>query len=250
MNADFQPDFQNFQRAFAGHLRDPHHIPRPAGVPARRMAVYNELLFNNICGFVDACFPVSRAIVGEQRWRRLCRTFYRDWPLHTPWFREIPREFARYLAEADIRQPLPTWLAELAHYEWAELAIDVMDCPIPAHDPAGDLLAAPVALNPALLNLAYTWPVHRIGPDYRPRKPQPTHLVVYRDADDHVQFSAINAVTARLLALLAAAPTTGEAAIRQIATELQHPAPQQLLAHGAALLDDLRLQGIVLGRLI
>lgn len=246
MNADFQ----HFQRAFAGHLRDPHHVPRPAGVPARRMAVYNELLFNNICGFVDACFPVSRAIVGEKRWRRLCRTFYRDWPLHTPWFREIPREFARYLAEADIRQPLPTWLAELAHYEWAELAIDVMDCAIPAHDPVGDLLAGPVALNPALLNLAYAWPVHRIGPDYRPRKPQPTHLVVYRDADDRVQFSAINAVTARLLALLAAAPTTGEAAIRQIAAELQHPAPEQLLAHGAALLDDLRRQGIVLGRLI
>lgn len=243
-------DFQHFQRAFAGHLRDPHHVPRPAGVPARRMAVYNELLFNNICGFVDACFPVSRAIVGEKRWRRLCRTFYRDWPLHTPWFREIPREFARYLAEADIRQPLPTWLAELAHYEWAELAIDVMDCAIPAHDPGGDLLAGPVALNPALLNLAYAWPVHRIGPDYRPRKPQPTHLVVYRDADDRVQFSAINAVTARLLALLAAAPTSGAAAIRQIAAELQHPAPEQLLAHGAALLDDLRRQGIVLGSLI
>lgn len=250
MNADFQPEFQSFQHAFAGHLRDPHHVPRPSGVPARRMAVYNELLFNNICGFVDACFPVSRAIVGEQRWRRLCRTFYRDWPLHTPWFREIPREFTRYLAEADIRQPLPIWLAELAHYEWAELAVDVMDCAPPAHDPAGDLLAGPVALNPALLNLAYAWPVHRIGPDYRPRKPQPTHLVVYRDADDDVQFSAINAVTARLLALLAAAPTTGELAIRQIADELQHPAPDQLLAHGAALLDDLRRQGIVLGRLI
>jgi hypothetical protein len=249
MNAPLQPDFQHFQRAFAGHLRDPHHAPRPAGVPARRMAVYNELLFNNICGFVDACFPVSRAILGEKRWRRLCRTFYRDWPLHTPWFREIPREFARYLAEADIRQPLPAWLAELAHYEWAELAVDVMDSPIPAHDPAGDLLTRPVALNPALLNLAYAWPVHRIGPDYRPRKPQATHLVVYRDADDCVQFSAINAVTARLLALLAAAPTTGEAAIRQIAAELQHPAPEQLLAHGAALLDDLRRQGIVLGSL-
>ena len=65
-----------------------------------------------------------------------------------------------------------------------------------------------------------------------------------------MQFSAINAVTARLLALLAAAPTTGEAAIRQIATELQHPAPDQLLAHGAALLDDLRRQGMILGSLI
>jgi hypothetical protein len=68
-------------------------------------------------------------LLGEQRWRRLNRTFYRDWPLHTPWFREIPREFVRYLAEARHHASLcPAWLAELAHYEWAELAVDVMDC--------------------------------------------------------------------------------------------------------------------------
>ena len=75
-------------------------------------------------------------------------------------------------------------------------------------------------LNPARLDLAYTWPVHRIGPGYRPRKPQATHLVVHRDADDEVRFTTINAVTARLLALLAG---------------------------GAGLLADLRRQGILLG---
>jgi hypothetical protein len=67
------PAFQAFQRAFARHLRDPHHTPRPAGVPARRMAVYSELLFNNVCGFLDRCFPVLRSVVGEARWRRLNR---------------------------------------------------------------------------------------------------------------------------------------------------------------------------------
>ena len=99
--------FQEFQRDFGRHLRDPHHAPRPAGLPARRVAAYNELLFNNICGFLDACFPVSRELLGESRWRRLNRTFYRDWPLHTPWFREIPREFVRYLADAEIATARP-----------------------------------------------------------------------------------------------------------------------------------------------
>jgi hypothetical protein len=242
-------DFQQFQHAFARHLRDPQRAPRPAGVPARRMAVYNELLFNNICGFVDSCFPVSRAILGEKRWRRLIRTFYRDRPLHTPWFREIPGQFVQYLAEADFRQPLPVWLPELAHYEWAELAVDVMDAPQPAHDPRGDLRSHPVILNPTMLNLAYAWPVYCIGPAYRPRKPKSTFLVVYRDVDEKVQFSEINAVTGRLLTLLTGARTTGEAAIRQIAIELQHPTPDQLLVHGAVLLDDLRRQGIILGSL-
>ena len=240
-------DFQSFQRAFGRHLRDPQHTPRPAGVPARRMAVYNELLFNNLTGFLDSCFPVCRALLGETRWRRLNRTFYRDWPSHTPWFREIPREFTRYLAAGDIAQRLPAWLAELAHYEWAELAVDIMDCPLPACDPAGDPMHAPIVLNPALMNLAYAWPVHRIGPDYRPRKAVATHLVVYRDADDQVQFSEINPVTGYLLARLAEQPQTGTAACLALAEALHHPSPERLLAHGAVLLDDLRRQGIVLG---
>lgn len=241
------PDFQAFQRAFGRHLRDPQHTPRPAGVPARRMAVYNELLFNNISGFLDACFPVCRNLLGDGRWRRLNRTFFRDWKSHTPWFREIPREFVHYLNECPISQPLPAWFAELAHYEWSELAVDIMDCPLPAHDPAGDLMQRPIVLNPALLNLSYNWPVHRIAPDYRPRRQQATHLLVFRDTDDKVQFVHTNATSCRLLELLAERPRTGKEAGRQIAAELHHPAPARLLVHATALLEDLRRQGIILG---
>jgi hypothetical protein len=244
MNA---PDFQDFQRTFGRHLRDPRRNPRPTGVPARRMAVYNELLFNNICGFLDNCFPVCRATLGEKKWRQLNRSFYRDWPSHTPWFREIPREFVRYLSESTIKQPLPVWLAELAHYEWVELAVDIMDCPIPSNDSKGNLLIGQPVLNPTLMNLSYQWPVHKIGPDYRPRKPQPTCLLVYRDALDKVQFVASNPVTARLLELLKNNALTGRAACLMIANELQHPAPEALVSHGLAILEQLRQQGVILG---
>lgn len=241
------PEFQAFQHAFGRHLRDPQHTPRPPGVPARRMQVYNELLFNNLTGFLDACFPVCRSLLGETRWRRLNRTFYRDWKAQSPWFRDISGEFVRYLNEGGIRQPLPAWLSELAHYEWAELAVDTKDCPIAAHDPAGDLMSRPIVLNPALLNLSYAWPVHRIGPNYRPRRAQPTHLVVYRNAAELVEFVEINPVTHRLLTLLGNAPNSGESACRQLADELQHPDPARLQAFGSALLEDFHRQGIILG---
>ncbi|MHB1360026.1 MAG: HvfC/BufC family peptide modification chaperone [Rhodocyclaceae bacterium] len=83
--------FQNFQNAFGRHIRDPRQAPRPTGVPARRMAIYNELLFNNLTGFLDACFPITRQLFGERRWRRLHRAFFREARCHTPYFREIPR---------------------------------------------------------------------------------------------------------------------------------------------------------------
>ncbi|WP_043421929.1 DNA-binding domain-containing protein [Azonexus hydrophilus] len=239
-------EFQSFQQAFANHLRNPQRAPRPAGVPARGMGVYRELVGNNLQGFIDSAFPVCRAILGEARWQRLGRRFRRDWPLHTPWFREIPREFVQFLAQTPGLR-LPRWLPELAHYEWVELAADIADAAIPPHDPDGDLRHGTVVLNPVLFNLAYAWPVHRIGPDWRPRKAQATHLLVYRDADDIVRFSETNPVTARLLALLAETPQSGEAACRQIAAELQHAEPERLVEFGLELLADLHRQGIVLG---
>lgn len=114
-------------------------------------------------------------------------------------------------------------------------------------DLAGDLLEGTLVINPALMNLAYRWPVHRIGRDYRPRLPCATHLVVYRDAQDVVRFSEISAVTARLIALLVAGPSSGRQAIARIVAELHHPDPAQLLEFGSGLLAKLQGQGIILG---
>lgn len=238
--------FQHFQHAFARHVRDPQRSRRPEGVPARRMALYQELLFNNICGFLDSCFPVCRQCLGEARWRRLCRTFYRDWPSHTPWFREIPGQFVRYLQHGQVAQPLPRWLPDLAHHEWAELAVDVMDVDQPAHDPQGDLMAQRVVLNPARIEVASDWPVHRIGRDWQPRRTQATFLLVYRDAQLQVRFAELNVHTARVLVLLQEG-LSGREAMTHMAREMGHGDPLALHEFGRQLLDNLRAQGIVLG---
>ncbi len=235
--------FQEFQRDFGRHLRDPRAAAVPAGVPARRMAIYSELLFNNLTGFLDACFPVTRSVLGERHWRRLNRTFFREVRCHTPYFREIPREFLEWLpADAG-----PVWLKELAHYEWVELALDVMATDTPSHDLRGDLLAGVPVLAPALMNLAYAWPVQRIGRDYRPRKPKPVHLLVFRDAADAVQFVELNPVSARLATLLQEGGRSGRAACLAIAAELGHPQAETVVAHGATVLAELRAVGAILG---
>jgi hypothetical protein len=237
--------FQEFQRDFGRYLRDPRRAPRPAGVPARGTAIYAELLFNNLTGFLDACYPVTRSVLGERRWRRLNRAFFHEARCHTPYFREIPREFLDWLP-ADTG---PCWLKDLAHYEWVELALDVMEMDTPPHDPRGDLLAGVPILAPALMNLAYPWPVQRISRNYRPRKPPlaATHLLVYRDAGDAVQFIELNPVSARLVELLQENRHTGRAACTTVAAELGHPDPAAVIAHGAAQLAELRAAGAILG---
>lgn len=242
------PAFQQFQRDFGLHLRDPRTATRPAGVPARRAKAYRELLFNNVCGVVDTCFPVSREVLGERRWSRLQRTFFAEWRSQSPLFCDLPREFLRWLSEGKVPVALPAWLHELAHYEWAELAVDIMQTrALPVFNADGNLLEGKPVVAPAHMLLAYQWPVHRIGADFKPRKSAPVQLVVFRNVDDRVQFAEINPVTSRLLALLADGTTSGRTACLQVAAELQHPNPQVVVDGGAAMLTELKNWGVIYG---
>lgn len=230
-----------------GHfLRAPHHRAMPEGLPSRGLRVYGDLLFNNIYQFIHACFPVSRQILGESRWRGLTKAFFREWSGQTPWFREVPLEFVGYVLSVAEQRRLPAWLPELVHYEWAELAVDIMDCPVPAHQ-AGDLLTAPIVCNPALMNLAYTWPVQRIGPDWRPRRPEATCLAVYRNQEDEVRFTLLNPASARLLEICRSGTLTGTQALLQLAQEMGHPQPEAILQFGAQELRTFFEQGLILG---
>jgi hypothetical protein len=242
------PEFQRYQLAITAHIRDPKAQPRPAGVEARRMKIYNGLLFNNIEGFLLACFPVLRQVLGARRWSKLVRAFFSTHRSRTPYFRQIPDEFIQFLQnEWTPADGYPPYLLALAHYEWIELVLSVSDrSPDRAVDPAGELLDGVPLLNPVLANLRYDWPVHRIAPR-RKVQPAETCLLVFRAADDTVQFSEINAFTARLLTLLEPGTLSGRSALDQIAAESRHPDPALVVEAGAALLDDLRARGAILG---
>lgn len=249
------PDFAHVQRAFAAHLRDPEGCPPPAGVEPRRMQVYRELIFNNIAQFVRTGFPVLCGLLGAARVDRLVRDFIARHRAETPYFLEISREFLAYLQqEYEPEAGDPDYLIELAHYEWVELALDVAATELPGAgiDPAGDLLRGRPVLSPLAWSLCYTYPVHRLSPEFQPATPppQPTYLVVYRNRADRVRFLEINAVTARLLQLLmpgSGPEMTGEQALRSVAHELGHPDPAAVVAGGAAVLVELRALEVVLG---
>src|SRR5690606_23778499 len=154
----------------AGWIREPSGSA-PPGVEQRRLDIYRELFFNNVANLLGGNFPVLRRIHGDAAWRALVHAFYRDHGSRTPLFTELPREFLRYL-ETRGEDPAMPWLRELAHYEWAELALQISEATRDdvAHDADGDLLAGCPLPSPLAWPLAYAWPVHRIGPDYRPRQ--------------------------------------------------------------------------------
>lgn len=248
------PAFLRQQRAFAAHIRDPQNHPPPADVPERRMAVYRELFFNNLDNLLGGVFPVLRRITPDDRWRALVRDFYARHRCHTPLFLEIGREFLDYLEQERRPDPDdPPFLAELAHYEWVELALQVSDVDRnggPVLDPQGDPLTGYPQVSPLAWNLRYRFPVHRIGPQFQPSESdeRPTCLLVYRDHGDQVRFLETNEVTHTLLELLRQEPAlTGRQALLRIAAALDHPDPVSVVRFGQELLEDLRERGVILG---
>ncbi len=245
-------DFIRRQYAFAAHIRNPAVNPKPDDVEDRRMAIYRELFYNNVEGFLASAFPVLKEIYNEQAWHAMARDFFSRHRCHSPLFLEIPREFLTYLEHERVEQhDDPPFLHELAHYEWTELALSVAEtAEAGSGDPDADLLASRPLLSSLAWPFVYQFPVHRIGPDYRPDTPgdQPTYLLVYRDADDEIGFLELNAVSARLLALLQENNAlTGQAVLEQIARELQHPEPSIVVNGGEEILESWRARGIVTG---
>ena len=239
-----------YQRAFAAHLRNPDVNLPPPGVDPERAGVYVELLFNNVEDFLSNCFPVLRSILEDAAWNALVRQFYAEHACTTPYFREIPAEFVQWLSSATLSDH-PPFLLELAHYEWVEIPLMLADSSIDWEqiDPDGDLLDGIPGLNPVLLLQSYQYPVHRIGPDYLPETPEPTHLLLIRNPSSKIEFIVLNAITARLVQLLQEG-YNGLAALQQIAEEIQHPDPAQLLEFGLQLLTQFKQQHVLLGTAI
>jgi hypothetical protein len=243
------------QDALAAHIRDPERVPPPPGIEDRRLKIYRELFFNNVESMLAGNFPVLRRIHGDDGWRRLIRGFYRDHGSQTPMFTELAREFLRYLderAEDHRGHDDPPWLRELAHYEWVEMALQISDVRTDEtpHDPDGDLLTGRPLVSPLAWPLAYAWPVHRIGTDYRPTTPPdaPTLLMLRREADGTVSFHALTPLAFRLLQRLdETAGLSGREQLDALAAEAGATGNAAFLAEGAAMLARMRTEGTLLG---
>ena len=252
-NAADLPRFKQVQYAFTKHVRNPDKHPRPTDIEARRMQIYNDLLFNNVEDFMSSGFPVLRAITEDEKWRRMIRDYYEHHKASTPLFPEMRREFLKYLeserqAEAD---DYP-FMLELAHYEWVELALSISDQEIDLTDIDTEsvLLDGVPVLSPLAWPLSYHYPVHRISRDYLPVQAgeQPTYLVVYRDLKDEVHFLELNPVTAHLLQLITQdTQQTSRQMLTSIADQLQHPDPDVVVQGGLQILNDLKTRNVILG---
>lgn len=241
--------FQQIQQAFMEHIKDPDHQAALPGVEDRRMAIYRELFFNNVEGFVSSAFPVLKSVYKDTDWQTLVRQFFIRYKCSSPYFLHIAEHFLHYLQhEHIVTKNDPVFLRELAHYEWAELFLATKHLPHPElRLTAEQVTIAPLYLSSLAMVLAYPYAVHQISSDNQPAAADEIQCyLLYRNSEDDVKFVLINQLTAALLKTIQqSAGCTLPTLIQQLLPLLPQFSAHQLMQGATALLQDFAAKGVL-----
>lgn len=233
--------FSDIQQQFMAHIRDPEKYPGLEGLDDRRLAIYRELFFNNILGFLNSGFPVLKSLYSTEDWQALARRFFSEHDCRSPFFIDISKEFVEFLAnemtEAEYRYP---FIAELAHYEWLELALHARKSE-PLEIWNGGQSFNHFQLSPLAELVSYQWPVHQISEQFLPERSGEENFffVVHRDDSYEVHFSQINQVTAWLLSQMEDQVFSLEKLNTIMLSGLSHLPPEQVLSATADIVEQM-----------
>lgn len=247
-------DFRDVQEAFCAHLRDPKRNPAPDHIEPRRIQVYEGLFFRNMLATFRDFFPVITSLYSEGELERLVRSFYSRHQSHTPYFHRLGEEFVEYLTkEHEYTDADPSFLGELADYEWIGTSVRIHDTgtqeeTIP-FDSVDDPLDYPIVLNPHHALRMYTYPVHRIGPECQPTEEPdaPTFLLIFR-TPEKTRHMELSVATARLIQLLEMGPDIpARTHMETVAREIPQVPSEKVLEGGLEALSSLSELGAVSG---
>lgn len=236
---------KQFQSQFSTDLRT-LSVQNSAVAPARPGGIYEQLLFNNLRGFIDKCFPVAQTIISPEKWLELEKSFYRNWHCQSPVFQNIPYEFYEYILSQTEQLQLPRFLPQLMHYEWLELDID-LNKSVVTKPKVSFTEESEIYVNPTLVAAHYQWPVHTISQNSVPEEELETHLLVFRNYAHSVNFIEINAMTAALVKLMQDQPNrTITDTLETFAATNTHIDRELVLSFGKQLIVDLIAQNAVI----
>ena len=218
------------------------------------MRVYEDLVFRNISSLLTNNFPVVAECTGSD-WNALMRGFIRDHRAQAPHFSQLTLEFLAYLeslsqdAHRDERVIVSRFpfIAELAHYEWVELDVQIAPIPDIETDAGPIIMNHRLVLNPTAHVLAYGWPVHQIGPAFLPpEQPQtPTFLAVFLSANAKVEFMSLTPLAALLLENIEKTASSVADQIKKLSEQFGDQVPADLTTDTTDLLYHLRSKGLI-----
>jgi hypothetical protein len=217
----------------------------------RRLGLYRQLVRYNVSHVVGLMLGRTRARLEAHRpgaFDGSLAGFLADRGPRTPHLRDVPGEFLAWAAprwRGDAE--LPGWLADFASLELVDFTLGT--APGPSPPPLAEVTAERglVFSGPRVL-LRLDWAVHEVPPGDLEAAPsrRPTHLLVYRDAEQCARSLDLTPLAAALLERLLEGRPLGAAMVEACAAEA-HPLDDAVLRSAAQMLAELGERGVLLG---
>lgn len=202
--------FHAIQHAFIENLRSNQANNPIDNVSQQRMQLYRQLVYNNIAGCLKPVFPTTKSLLNKTQWQTLVNGFIERQTMPSPYYCDISQLFVAFLTALPQDQLPYPFIAELAHYEWIELDLELQANLTQSNHPELIEANSQIHISPLTRLLTYQYPVHQISTDFLPAQPpdEPTFLVAYRNGDDQVTFQHLNALSMCLLEVIQQQPQT------------------------------------------
>lgn len=190
--------FQKTQTEFCQWIRSPTDIQLNE-CQQQRLQIYHELIYNNICSFIDVVYPITRSLLPESLWQELCQDFFQNAQCDSPFYNDISLQFKEYIAKSDKKylENYP-WLMELLQFEWLELYLDTMELEEKKtiHQQLDEWY-----LNATVWILIYQYPVYQWyeGMSIAQIKIDPNAILAWRDERDQIFIHPISPIHALLI---------------------------------------------------
>ncbi|MCY1162613.1 putative DNA-binding domain protein [compost metagenome] len=188
-----QMSFQATQQQFCDWIRSPQS-ELPKSLPAERMQIYRDLLFNNVCSFIDLVYPITRVILPELQWQMLLTEFFQKAKCDSPFYNDISLQFREYLTDCQhpSLQEYP-WLAELLQFEWLELYLDTVEI-----EKITATWKSEWQLNTQVWVLVYQYPVYQWSTSMTISEIEliPSVIMVWRNDQDHICVESLSVLFA------------------------------------------------------
>ncbi|MFO0763077.1 MAG: putative DNA-binding domain-containing protein [Byssovorax sp.] len=220
-----------------------------AAAPDRRLLLYRKLVRGGLTRAIAIELPRTAARMGE-RFEAWIERFIEEEGPRSHYLRDVAFELLAWAAPRWADDPsVPGYLGDLARHELS--GFDVAAAPEDPRGPSGeDLdLDRAVRFDRAARLHRYDHAVHLLLADLDARDEpprEPTALLAYRDAEHEVRYLALTPLAAAIVERLLGGATLRDGVMGGAAA-LGQPLDGAVLAGTAALLDDLRQRGVVLG---
>lgn len=119
-------ELKHIQQTFCNYLRDtPTKSSKPPfNLNDEKMAIYQEVVFNNIASFIDKTYPIAQCVLSKSQWLLMIKLFIKAHKLESPLFFEIANEFRLFLKNTSNKAlsflNKHVYIHDLLHFEYLE----------------------------------------------------------------------------------------------------------------------------------